>query len=1032
MESYINRYIETVPTEGWEADSVLQRVISGVEEDELTVLELVNLLQEVLVSEEPSRRARGLALLTGVLEGISSLKVTPEDAATFAQFYVTRLHDQDCLAELLHGLKAIQSISLACGPRGTLTILQGLFDAVRVQQLSQPLRLVCFSIFLESLVADPGAIRGLGQAFVKGLVEAIDGEKDPRNLLLVFDVVRLALQTCDVQDQVEDLFDVTFCYFPITFKVPKEDPFGVSPAALKAGLSTPLFDTLAIPALLRTLSSTSLNAKRDALDVLLAGIPVYRVERLISHLGELVSSFVEEVYHPLEDDVQAAAFKIVEVLFTRLLSTVPINVTVECELSKVVGAAIHRVLDKDNLEAKFAGRLALALARSSAYACNYVASEALAPILRAYKEAELVTQRKLLLEVVAGLVGVYTALPDTASIDPLSLHQSELLVCFAQALDVISEYNELRKTAIEGLSALVALPSISTEERRFFTLKLAQTCLADEDAVVRKAALEGVCRLARVADLASAVLLPHFFGGLESLSQSPPRTAKAASALEAILKLSYHPPLFTTILDRVVLLFDAECQRKDGLGDVGELLSCLEVMLGDHIEHHQQLPDLVASVVLKLWRITTLSALGTHDYTPAGSTPQVLETISHITILALRWVDPSVQAWFLGLAHKLCFEAAKPDEFGPLGVADFFPFSASSPHARMSILYASALAPCCREVALPCSSRSGFVSSLVEACFASPEGPLRKSICITLAVILNKFAYDDGLVQFVEATLKSDLKFIAFDYSAPPSRRGVALDVIVWAAGSLVKLGHDAGFQLLDFISMLLEDDVLGRQAALGFEVVLGDDPWFVCAANRGSVRLLYRQRVFSILFPILTALFHQEACRDEVKQNCLVALTALLDNSPSNLLIREGNALLPLLVCCLNQASEPTQEAALATLLTVMAEGGLPESGLRFSFFHHNKPTLLETLLALATRCDGSKRRFGIQVRMGALKCLALVPSLTALSSAPSADSLDRAALCRLVCQRLSVALDDPKRLVRAEAVKCRHAWLAAATPPK
>ncbi|KAJ9081392.1 hypothetical protein DSO57_1015099 [Entomophthora muscae] len=873
-------------------------------------------------------------------------------------------------------------------------------------------------MFTHSLISHPQALQSLGQAFAKKL---------------------LTVNTCDVHEQVEDLFDVTFCYFPITFKAPKEDPFGVSPAALKEGLkevlaTTPFFGSLALPALLKTLSSSSLNAKKDALATLLAAIPVYNADDLASHLGDLVNSIAEEIYHPIDDDVQACAFEATEALFSRLFSITPTSKQVESELHKAVGAATNQLLDKESKEPKHAGRLIHALARSGVNACHHILLNALSPILQAYKEADLVTQRKLLLEVVAGLVNIYATLPSTPT-DPLLSYQSELLVCFEQVLGMASEYNELRKTAIEGLSSLIVLPSIGAEEQEFYTMKITQVYLEDEDEVVKQAALAGMWQLAQVEKLAFNVILPQVFGCLEPLGKCPPQaTSRAESALKSIIKLSSHQPLFQTAIDRVIGLFDSACQRQNDARSLIKLLVCIQNIIEEHIVRLHKLPNLLTSVVYKLWEISLFSSLGAMEYHSVGSTPELLETISHITVLALRWVESDSQAHFLKIAHQLFFEVEKPTIFtaSPVALEDFFPFSPSSLHSSMCILYLAALAPCRREAAMPCSSTEEFLTSLVELCFESQSSSLRKACHTILALVVNKYSNDVSLMDFVSRKIKTDIKFVAFDYSASQSRRSAALEMIIWTARGLVTLGNDTGFQLLDFMFMLLEDDVLGNQAALGIHLILCDDEWFFCKANHASIRLLFKQRVFSVLFPIITALFNQASSRDEVKQNCLIALAALLKNSPQKILIREGKQLLPLLLSCLKQASESIQEAAINSLFTLMAEGGLSESALRLSFFHHDKPTLLETLLYLATETDGPKRRFGIQVRVGALKCLALFPSLTVSPSIHSVDDLEPTAICRLVNQRLSIALDDPKRLVRAEAVKCRHKWLTVTISSK
>lgn len=76
----------------------------------------------------------------------------------------------------------------------------------------------------------------MNNEFVFGFTQVMDGEKDPRNLMKAFTLVREIVGNFDISNHVEDLFEVTFCYFPITFKPPPDDPYGISADDLKINL----------------------------------------------------------------------------------------------------------------------------------------------------------------------------------------------------------------------------------------------------------------------------------------------------------------------------------------------------------------------------------------------------------------------------------------------------------------------------------------------------------------------------------------------------------------------------------------------------------------------------------------------------------------------------------------------------------------------------------------------------------------------------------------------------------------------------
>ena len=79
--------------------------------------------------------------------------------------------------------------------------------------------------------------------FISCVMSAVEGEGDPRNLVLVYQLEGFILQTfCQRGSKIEssqlemfleDIFEKVSCYFPINFTPPKNDVFKISPAQLK-------------------------------------------------------------------------------------------------------------------------------------------------------------------------------------------------------------------------------------------------------------------------------------------------------------------------------------------------------------------------------------------------------------------------------------------------------------------------------------------------------------------------------------------------------------------------------------------------------------------------------------------------------------------------------------------------------------------------------------------------------------------------------------------------------------------------------
>jgi hypothetical protein len=114
--------------------------------------------------------------------------------------------------------------------------------------------------------------------FVSYVLQAIDGEKDPRNLLYTFDLVfeiltlyfqegSKPLQDVAVDSQtLDDLFDAVARYFPINFTPPKSDTNKITPELLhdllrKCMLASPRTAHLFLSFLLEKLPAKAIKTK---------------------------------------------------------------------------------------------------------------------------------------------------------------------------------------------------------------------------------------------------------------------------------------------------------------------------------------------------------------------------------------------------------------------------------------------------------------------------------------------------------------------------------------------------------------------------------------------------------------------------------------------------------------------------------------------------------------------------------------------------------------------------------------------------
>ena len=213
-----------------------------------------------------------------------------QSASVLTRFLCQRLRDPPSVPGALDGI--LKLISSPLDSETLQLIPETLFAELNIQSFIQTTRYLAFQVFYELVVNHADAISSMGLEFLSGYIQAMDGEKDPRNLLVAFRTVRRIVAMFDISDVAEELFEVTSCYFPITFRPPPNDPYGITSEDLKTELcacmtASPLFAQYAMPLLMEKLTSASDGARRDAMDVLAASVDVYNIFEIMPHVNSI-------------------------------------------------------------------------------------------------------------------------------------------------------------------------------------------------------------------------------------------------------------------------------------------------------------------------------------------------------------------------------------------------------------------------------------------------------------------------------------------------------------------------------------------------------------------------------------------------------------------------------------------------------------------------------------------------------------------------------------------------------------------------
>lgn len=155
-----------------------------------------------------------------------------------------------------------------------------------------------------------------------GIISAVDGERNPRNLVLLFNWFPKFLKTVNLGHLTEETFEILACYFPVDFKAPTQDP-NVRKICAIYHLST-------VNVLLQPITRETLA---DSLAPCLTAIPQFAefcfslaLEKLDSSLEiakldslKLLVNFNNHIYHKLNDTFRKWG---VSLLTTHLISNI--------------------------------------------------------------------------------------------------------------------------------------------------------------------------------------------------------------------------------------------------------------------------------------------------------------------------------------------------------------------------------------------------------------------------------------------------------------------------------------------------------------------------------------------------------------------------------------------------------------------------------------------------------------------------------------------------------------------------------------
>ncbi|RMZ66952.1 dna repair transcription [Pyrenophora seminiperda CCB06] len=947
-------------------------------------------------------------------------------------FTVSRTEDNEGLGSCATALLALEELGKWDDQR-VVSIVESLLNNTHpLRQYKQQTERYPVLRLIDRLMAKyRDALRGHHDAtpdFMGRFISYFDGEKDPRNLMVVFSILRVPMTEWNIGGDAQDLFDAVFNYFPITFRPPPDDPYGITAQDLKDRLrdcisSTADFAPYAFPALLDKLDSTSMNTKRDVLSAITASVNAYGPRTVSLYAVTLWDALKFEVLNVQEEDLAKEALAALAAIAGTLSQGTPGSL--QAYLKPIIKECNEHLEDAPTKQSQASARILESIANVSPDVTSLLLARVLPNLFLLFQTADTMQKRRGLLEVLVQLIKAnIDVYGDWRKMGPggeqvgnnaLSQFRDQALEVMLSGLETapIKEVS-FRLVCLRGLIQLSKARGLLSDEDVGRIIQLLHSVLIHEESYgkdeVKEAAINGIVEIAHQKP--QVVIEKAFPAFLAQIPDSDGNGSNSYMAvLEAFAKLASEEQVFDTVILRLKNKFSAAVQQGASSKYIVALLSAMlyalrkgENKLSQSSGNSTYYNDIALPLIQR-----AASSDATHPV--AFDDEMTLDLVGRICNLIIRYLPTEQQNVIASELYTL-FRSKSQSEFPP------FNTNIGVESNRTMIVSTHLLASFRKDTSLPCELQL-LVTSLANYAQQPTLPPILRSASLRqMSLVINKY--------YTSAALKTcmDPLIADFDLLNPEKLDLPRIRIIFACLKGIVLRSSPILNTLYPTLLSLLSHPKYGSTVAQGFTTLLQPDD-LLTKENHCQILGLHKHKSFSLLVPNITSAF-KDAYQD-TKANYLIVLSGALRWMPFDIVIQEVGQLVTLLLQSLDLKDvDMVKEAAIGTLVSTLKE--------KPDVLKEHAGALISRLLANSTiasssssKDTGKDRKDVVRppppsVRIAALKCLLLV-----------AEKFPEDVIVRYrkgVCKSLVAALDDAKRDVRREAVRCRAKWLLADEP--
>lgn len=679
--------------------------------------------------------------------------------------------------------------------------------------------------------------------------------------------------------------------------------------------------------------------------------------------------------------------------------------------------------DAPTKQSASAGRILHAIARVSPQVEDVVLGAVLPTLFTLYQTADNMAKRRGLIEVLVQLIradiDVYGQwrLVDSEVVHPGPRTSENALLKFRdQALEVMSnglatasvKEVSFRLAALDGLLQLSTTRLVLDDDDITKVVTLFHGVVISEESYgkddVKSAAITGLVGIAhQKPQLVIDKAFPAF------MAELPDKDTEGSDAyvpvLEAFARLAGEEHIFSTVVLRLKNKINSAVQQGSSEKYVVALLSALlyafsqgAAKLEGTDDHCPYFDDIIVPLLV-------------HVQSPSPSpfdNEVALDVIGRLLNKILREQTSEFQK------SKVAPEVYTLRTGQSLAQVPPFELEASAEQRRKLIVSTHILAAIRKDVPAPAEPKDLLSALMSMAALEDISLRVRLAIGSQISLVVNKFIPIPALKTTIGEILYDPVNLISSEKLSNANIR-ILFSII---KGLTLRNAPMLSTVMPSLLSLLVSP-THGLTVARGFSSLLAPDE-ILSKANHCVVSGLHKQKAFNLLVPAIANSF--KSADPSTKTNYLVALSGIVRWVPYEIIESELSNLSPLLLQSLDlpDAVEDVKHATVDALTAVLIHNPRALEEHASSLISRLLNTATATIKNGSTSLKGSGSKTPANpaaVRAVALKCLGLVPEkLRGEIVLP---------FRRQVVKKLTAALDDGKRAVRLEAVRCRANWL-------